>query len=172
MPPLTPLALGSLWCREEDGGTSRAKCFIRGKVTQILCTTSMCIETHSINTESSSAVPLLFLSPEFLNPDPMSPLSFSTSFWYYYWKNSNITTTLPKRPVCYSMRWWNESVTWILKVLRLFFCLIVSLFAIHLMPLCLLFDSKCDLFIFVFDFLHSYFLFPFHSFKLPSRTGI
>lgn len=172
MPRLTPLASGTLWCREEDGGNSRGKCFIRDKVILILCITYMCIETYSISMGSSTAAPLLFLSPQILNPDLMSPSLFSTSFWYYYWNHSIITTTLPKRPVFYSLRWRNGWVTWIPKLLRLFFCLIVSSFAICLVPLHLLFDSKCDLFIFVFDFIHSSFLFPFHSFKPPSRTGI
>lgn len=169
MPPLTPLALGTLWCRAEDGGNSRGKCFIRDKGTQVLCI--MCTETNSISPGSSTAVPLLFLSPQFLNPDLVSSSSFSTSFWYNYWNHSNITATLPKTPVFYRVRWRNESVTWILELLELFFCLIVGLFAVLLVPLQLVFDSKCDLFIFVFDFIHSSFLLPFHSFKLPSRTG-
>lgn len=137
----------------------------------ILWITYMCTETYSINTGSSTAVPLLFLGSQLLNPDLMSPSESSTSFWYYYWNHSNISTTLPKRPVFYILRWRNESVPWSLRLLRLF-CLIVSSFAIHLVPFCLLFDSRCDLFIFVPDFIHNSSLFLFHSFKLPSRTGI
>lgn len=170
MPRLTPLALGTLWCREEDGGNSRGKCFIRDKVIQILCITHMCIDTYSINTVSSTVIPPLFLTPQILNPDRMSPSLFSTSFWYYYRNHSNTATTLPKRPVFYSLRWRNGSVTQRLKLLKLFFCLRVSSFAIRLVPLHLFFDSKCD-----FSFLSLILfvgLFFFHFTVLNSLLGL